>query len=281
MVATYETEAASHYNSPYKEIRAVTRAFDLLEAAGDLGWAKVGELATYTGIDRGTLYRLIHTLELKGYLVRRAEDGAVSLTERILQLGDGVRHEDVATQVMSQVLRGLTEEVMWPSDFATLVAGRMVIQASSHKYSPVSIHRRLVGMSRPLLRSALGLAYLSSLDRPELSRTLNVVRRIGTLDAQDMAILTNIERLIEEVHLRGYAFSVGLVEANISAIALPVRLGQKPIGAANISFFRSAMSHEDAASICLKPLRECIVRAEAAMLAQMPFRAGKSPTFGS
>jgi IclR family mhp operon transcriptional activator len=262
MVATYETEAAS----PYKEIRAVTRAFDLLEAAGDLGWAKVGELATYTGIDRGTLYRLIHTLELKGYLLRRAEDGAVSLTERILQLGDGVRHEDVATQVMSLVLRRLTEQVMWPSDFATLVAGRMVIQASSHKYSPVSIHRRLVGKSRPLLRSALGLAYLSSLGRADLSRTLEVVRRISTPDAQDLAILSQIERHLEEVHLRGYAFSVGQVEENISAIALPVRLGQKPIGAVNIVFFRSAMLPEDAASICLKPLRECIARAETMLI---------------
>ena len=86
--------------SPYREVRAVTRAFDLIEAVGDLGWAKTGELAAYTNIDRGTLYRLIHTLEKKGYLTRRAEDGAVTLTERILQLGDGVRHEDFATQVM-------------------------------------------------------------------------------------------------------------------------------------------------------------------------------------
>ncbi|MAS03377.1 MAG: hypothetical protein CL535_08465 [Ahrensia sp.] len=254
--------------SPYKEIRAVTRAFDLLEAAGDLGWAKVGELATYTGIDRGTLYRLIHTLEMKGYLVRRAEDGAVSLTERILQLGDGVRHEDVATQVMSQALRGLTEQLMWPSDFATLVAGRMVIQASSHKFSPVSVHRRLVGKTRPVLRSALGLAYLGSLSRGDLSRTLDVMRRIGTVSREDLAILPNIERRLEEMHQRGYAFSVGLVENNISAIALPVRLGRRPIGAVNIAFFRSAMSPAEAASTCLKPLRECIVRAEAAMLAQ-------------
>ncbi len=254
--------------SPYKDIRAVTRALDLLEAAGDLGWAKVGELAAHTGIDRGTLYRLIHTLELKGYLMRRPEDGAVSLTEHILQLGDGVRHEDVATQVMSQVLRELTEQVIWPSDFATLVAGQMMIQASSHKYSPVSIHRRLVGKTRPALRSALGLAYLSSLSRAHLSRTLEILRRVGTLDRQDLVSLPRIERRLEEVHLRGYAFSEGLVEKNISAIALPVRLGRRPIGAVNIAFFRSAMTPAEAASTCLKPLRECIARAEAAMLAQ-------------
>ena len=92
----------SSSESPYREIRAVSRALDLLEAVSELGWANVGQLANYTGIDRGTTYRLIHTLELKGYLERRAEDGTMSLANRILELGDGVRHEDIAVQVMSQ-----------------------------------------------------------------------------------------------------------------------------------------------------------------------------------
>ncbi|MEO3480030.1 IclR family transcriptional regulator C-terminal domain-containing protein [Phaeobacter sp. CAU 1743] len=254
--------------SPYKEIRAVTRALNLLEAAGDLGWAKVGELATFTGIDRATLYRLIHTLELKGYLMRRAEDGSVSLTERVHQLSDGVRYEDVATQIMSQKLQELTEQVIWPSDFATLVSGQMVIQASSHKYSPVSVHRRLVGKTRSVLRSALGLAYLSSLGRSDLARTLDVLHRIGTLDGQDLAILGNIDGRLDEIHRRGYALSVGLIEENISAIALPVKLGRKSIGAVNIAFFRTAMSPAEAAATCLQPLRECIARSEAALKAQ-------------
>jgi IclR family mhp operon transcriptional activator len=263
--------------SPYKETRAVSRALDLLEAAGDLGWARIGELAGYTGIDRGTLYRLIHTLETKGYLVRRAEDGAVALSERVVLLGDGVRHEDVATQVLSQAMRELTARVLWPSDFATLVAGRMVISASSHKYSPVSVHRRLVGKTRPLLRSALGMAYLSSLGKGDLARTLEVVRRIGTLDARDLAIMASIDRHIEEVHMRGYAFSVGLVEDNISAIALPVKLGRKSIGAVNIAFFRSAMSPTEAAATCLAPLRECIAWAEGMMLTQTRSAATETP----
>ena len=256
---------AAETKSPYREVRAVTRAFDLLEAVGDLGWAKVGELASYTGIDRGTLYRLIHTLELKGYLTRRDEDGAVTLAERILELGGGVRHEDFATQIMSQMLPELTKTILWPSDFATPVAGRMVIQASSHKYSPTAVHRRLVGKARPILRSALGLAYLSSLETADRLHMLDVIRRIATLDAQDRAILANIDRYIEDVHSRGYAFSSGLIEENISAIALPVRRGLVPLGAVNIVFFRSAMSHAEIASNCLVPLRECIARAEAAM----------------
>lgn len=248
--------------TPYREIRAVTRAFELLEATSDLGWSKVSELAAYTGIDRGTLYRLLHTLELKGYIARRAEDGTVSLTERILQVGDGVRQDDLVINVMSQLTRELTEQVIWPSDFGTLIGGQMVIQASSHKYSPVSVHRRMVGRTRPLLRSALGLAYLSSLNQADLERTLDIARRIGASEADDLNNLTYVKGKISEVHLRGYALSSGLVEQNISAIALPVRLGRKTLGAVNIVFFRSAMSPEEAEKSCLLHLRGMVARAE-------------------
>jgi len=144
----------------------------------------------------------------------------------------------------------------------------MVIQASSHKYSPVSVHRRLVGKTRSVLRSALGLAYLSSLSRSDLARTLDVLLRIGTLEGQDLAILGNIDSRLEEIHRRGYALSVGLIEENISAIALPFKLGRKSIGAVNIAFFRTAMSPAEAAATCLQPLRECIAQSEAALKAQ-------------
>lgn len=251
--------------SPYKEIRAVARAIDLLEASADLGAATIGELAAYSGIDRATLYRLVHTLRRRGYMKRRSDDGAISLTPRILQLGDGIRYEDIAAQVVSPFMRDLTEAVLWPSDFATLATGRITIQASSHKHSPMTVHRRLVGKTRPLLRSALGLAYLSALSRSDLMHTLDVLSRIGLSDPRDEEALASIEQRIDAVHRKGYADSIGLVEDNISAIALPVRMGRKPIGAMNIAFFRSAMSPAAAADAYLDQLRDTIARAEAAL----------------
>lgn len=263
------TPSGASAHTPYKEIHAVMKGLELLEAASDLGWAKVGELATYTGINRGTLYRLIHTLEIMGYVTRRAEDGAISLTDRVGRLADGVRQEDLTAQMLSPLMRELTERVMWPSDFATFVAGQMVILASSHKHSAVSVHRRLIGKTRPLLRSALGLAYLSSLTPDALQRTLDIARRTGALDADEIASLPQVHRAIAEVHHRGYAVSVGLVEQNISAIAVPVRLGRKTLGAVNIVYFRSAMSSAEAASAYLRPLRELAGRAEALMLVRL------------
>ncbi|MFC3723043.1 IclR family transcriptional regulator domain-containing protein [Neoaquamicrobium sediminum] len=254
---------------PYKEIQAVTRALEVIEAIADLGWVKVGVLASYTDIDRGSLYRLIHTLETTGYLSRRAEDGAISLGNRFGQIADGIRQEDIAAKVLSPLMRELTERVMWPSDFGAFIAGQMVIQASSHIYSPVSVHRKLVGKTRPLLRSALGLAYLSALEKGARQRTLEIACRTGNLDKADIANPANVERAIDEVHHRGYAVSIGLVEQNIGAVAIPVQVGRKAIGAVNIVYFRSAMSTAEAVDTCLPPLREMTARASALLASHL------------
>lgn len=265
---TMSEETDADAASPYRDIRAVTRAIDLLEAAADLGAATIGELAAYSGIDRSTLYRLVHTLERKGYLKHRVEDRKISLTQRIVQVSDGVRHDDISTQVISPLMKDLTEAILWPSDFATMAAGRITIQASSHKFSPMSVHRRLIGKARPLLRSALGLAYLSALSRSDLLHTLDVASRVGLIDPPDLATLDNIEQRIAAVHRMGYAASVGLIEKNISAIALPVRLGHKPIGAMNIVFFRTALTPAAAAEAHLDQLRDTIAKAEAILAVQ-------------
>jgi IclR family mhp operon transcriptional activator len=132
----------------------------------------------------------------------------------------------------------------------------------------MSVHRRLVGKTRPLLRSALGLAYLSALSRSDLLHTLDVASRVSLTDPSDLEALENIEQRIDAVHRKGYADSVGLVEENISAIALPVRLGRKPVGAMNIAFFRSALTPAAAAEAHLDQLRDTIAKAEAALAVQ-------------
>lgn len=52
----------------YPRVRALERGLELIVALSELGWATPGELAKYTGIHRTTIYRLLSTLELSGYV---------------------------------------------------------------------------------------------------------------------------------------------------------------------------------------------------------------------
>ena len=253
---------------PYKDVRALVRGIRVLEALGELGWVKLAALSNYVNVDRSTVYRLVSTFSQMGYVIRREEDGAVALTSKITQIADGVRDDDLVAQTIAPFMHALTKIVLWPSDFASFSGGAVTIHVSTHKISPMSVHRGLLGKHRPLIRSALGKAILSAMSAQEREATLAIVDRLGGEDARDIRDRTVIEGIASEVRHSGYASSIGQTEAKISAIALPVRSRRRVAGAINVVFFRSAMTPAEAAERYLEPLQDCVRRAEAAM-AQM------------
>jgi len=252
-------------NGRYKDVRALARGIDILEALADLGWVKPGALATYIGLDRSSVYRLVSTLANKGYVIRRQDDGAIALTSEVARLAAGVRDDELYFQKIMPCMENLTKEVLWPSDFASLVGGQITILASTHNISPMSMHRRLVGKHRPLLNSALGRALLSALPPDALETALSTPLRLDGKDAGDISDRAIVDRILQEVHDVGYASSVGLTEKKISAIALPVRVGTQVVGALNIVFFRSAMTPGAAAQRYLNPLHQCVRNIETAL----------------
>jgi IclR family transcriptional regulator, mhp operon transcriptional activator len=247
----------------YKDVRSLVRGMQIIEALSELGWAKVGELSEAAGIERSSVYRLISTLEELGYVSRRTGDGAVALTAKFAHLADALKDDDIVTQFAWPPLFDLTKDVLWPCDFASLEGGKVLIRRSTHKISPMSIHRSMVGKERYLVRSALGLAILSGMSDEELKTTLSVVDKLGGANAADVRDREFIHHVLEGVRQRGYASSAGQTEAKISAIALPVRSPQTLVtSAVNIVFFRSVMTTEQAAERYLDKLRGCVDQIE-------------------
>lgn len=249
----------------YREVRSLARGMHLLETLGGKGWVKPGVLSAYTKIDRSTTYRLVDTLVRLGYLMRRREDGAVTLTSKVAEIADGVRNDDLLVQRITPFLHELTDIVLWPCDFASLVGGILTIQASTHKVSPMSVHRKMVGKHPTLTRSALGRAILSAMETNEMDAALTIARQSAEEEVCDKK---TIIRIVKDVRRLGYASSAGEVESKISAIALPVRIRHRVVGAINIVFFRSVMSPKDAAERYLDSLSECVRKAERALAAE-------------
>lgn len=253
-------------NNTYKDARSLMRGLRLLEALSGLGWARIGKLSAAANVERSSAYRIVHTLEQLGYVTRRAEDGAVALTTKFTELADGLRDADIVAQFAWPNLFELTRELLWPCDFATLEGGRVLIRLSTHRISPVSIHRGMIGKERLLTRSALGMAILSAMSADELESSLTIVERLGGPNAAYIRDRAAVSRLAESVRQRGYAGAAGLTESKISAIALPVMAPDKRVaGAINIVFFRSVMTPEEAAERYLDKLRSCVSRVEQAL----------------
>lgn len=245
-------------NSVYPRVRALDRGLEIIRVLSELGWASPGELAKHTGINRATVYRLLHTLEASGYVHCRPGDGSYFLTMRFRHIADGIKDEDWISQVISPYLGRLLSQVQWPSDFATFTSGRIVIRESTHRFSPMSVNRAMIGKARPLLRSALGIAILSVASDDSRQHILDLAELVTEEPLTKPDSYKDLMQSIQITRARGYAESDGGSEPNISAIAYPVCWRNRVLGAINIMFFRRAMTPMKAAERYLGYLHECV-----------------------
>lgn len=242
---------------PYKLVRALNRGIAVLQELNRVGSARPVDVAQAVGIDRTTAYRLLATLADAGLVRENGDTRAYVLTERVRGLSDGFTERDRMTQVVTAHLGALFQKVVWPTDFATFERGAMVIRETTHRFSPYSVHRAMIGQPRPLLTSALGRAALAGATPAGRRTMLEIAAGQRTLgDLQPHRLDETIERLLEGYARRGYAFSVGGSDSRISAIAVAVP-NAAAAAAVNLVFFSSAMRVEAAADRFLSPLKHC------------------------
>lgn len=254
-------------HKPYKDIKSLERGLKIIEALSELGWSKVGPLSIAAQIDRSSTYRLVNTLIQLGYVTRRNEDGSVALAPKFAYLADALKDDDIVTQFAWPPLFELSKDILWPSDFATLESGKLLIRLTTHRISPMSIHRGMAGKERFLVRSALGQAILSAMSATELEASLTIIQQLGGINAEDVRDHDAVRRLAERVREQGYASSTGLTESKISAIALPVAAPDgRAVGAVNIVFFRSVMTTAQAADRYLEKLQACVQQIEQSLM---------------
>jgi IclR family mhp operon transcriptional activator len=251
-------------SSRYRHVRALARGLKVLVELNRIGRARPGEIAAETGVDRTTVYRLLDTLEHEGFVARDSEDH-YTLTLAVRQLSEGFKDLDHITRIVAPELGRLLPKVLWPTDFATFEQGAMIIRETTHRFSHFSIHRAMVGKSRPVLRSAMGRAVLASVSPAERELMLRLIIKSKQPDASEARDASYVRALVQETRTRGYASAVGLIETHIGAIALPVRSPKGVMGALNLVFFRSAIGPAEAAERYLPHMRESVAAIEAAL----------------
>lgn len=244
-------------NPAHKDVRALRRGIMILEALAEHGWAKPVDLAKSTGIDRSSVYRIAGTLEQLNLVIRRQEDGAFALSQKIRSIAAGVRTDELIIEETGRILADLTREISWPSDLAIFSRGEVAIQASTHALSPITFHRATVGQTRSLLDTALGRAIMMVLTDDELDAAIDFAGRTYARNSKepDRAAIAHMNTRYRET---GYAWSVGSVDENVSAIAVGFRSKSGLVGAVNIVFFRRVLSPSQAAERYLEALRGCV-----------------------
>jgi DNA-binding IclR family transcriptional regulator len=194
-------------------VRAVERALDVLSAfsAGD-NELLVSDLLKRVGLSRPTLYRLLHTLEIKGYVVSSGEPQRFRLGPAVARLA----HVWSTTLDLSAVARPVMLEA-WSHTSETVALfvprGEMrLCIAEMQSPQPLSF-RRGVGYSERLVRGASGRAILAF-----------TPLQPGQLEAYAAGTNADVGWLREQLEItreRGYAMGHNELIQGAYAVAAP------------------------------------------------------------
>lgn len=199
----------------YSPVRALSRGLEVLAELDRCGRASPAQIAKSTGLDRTTTYRLLATLERDGYVGRSPSDDRYVLNPAVRSLSEGFNETDEVSRIVARELGILLADVQWPSDFMTFEMGQMVIRETTHRFSPYSIHRAMVGRPRPLLFSAAGRAVLAASSAQERDEMLAVATGTGALAGSQAELRQMVAYLLSDYEKRGYAWSIGGTESHI------------------------------------------------------------------
>ena len=198
------------------KVFAVLRAFD-----ADNPELNISEVAGRAGLDRGTAFRLIHTLISLGYLAAVPNSRRFRLTLKCLELGYAALNRAGLNGQAAPLLREL---VPLHADAASLG----VLDGADVVY----VERAQVDMARPDLdrrpgsrtgayASALGHAVLAWHDPAQARQILASTERVR-LSEHTLVDLDALMERLASVRKRGYAISDGENAYGLRTIAAPI-----------------------------------------------------------
>lgn len=211
------------------------------------GMASTTALAKACGLDRTTTKRLLETLRSQGFVRPGERDGQYGLTFEVRRLSEGFEDETWVGQVATPTMHAAVRELIWPCDLATAEAGFMVVRESTHRWSALSQHRAMIGERMPLFVTAVGRAYLGACDDGEREAVLELLARRSDWIGEFARSKVKVKRLLNTTLERGYAYNDGewQRQAGFAAVAVPVRAGERLLGALNLVFPKASVPKSD------------------------------------
>ena len=211
----------------------IQRVFQAIEYLTDQA-ATASDVARHIGVNRSTALRLLNELMKIGYVDRDpASKQYRTVAARFSRLV-GSHFEDVdPTEALDPILSGLRDKTKEAVMLGVPASGTMVYLSFFPSRHAVAVRERL-GTVRDMHCSALGRAYLASLDVEELDQMLGSLDYSGgTSDAPPGPI--ELRRRIDKARSDGFAVEQNETSAGVSCVATAIRIHGKVFGAIGVS----------------------------------------------
>ncbi|HOX31320.1 MAG TPA: IclR family transcriptional regulator [Spirochaetales bacterium] len=192
--------------------------------------------------DKATIYRLLVTLEKRGYIHRDPKDRRYSLGMKIYALYDSMIRSLDLQQITKTYLDLLAKKTGQSAHLAVAVGNRIVFIDRSVGSEVLSVNTQ-IGASEPLHCTALGKAFLAY-SEPEKRDEL-LAGPLEKFTAKTISNKRDIPKEMAVIKARGYAVDDEEYTEGILCVASPILNSQgQPIAMMGISGLKNRMSAE-------------------------------------
>lgn len=238
-----DTNNGTKSGSDVGGIQSVARALAVLEVFEERrSVLTTNEIATMTGLNRGTAYRFCQTLKSLGYL-EEIRQSTFRPGLKVLSLAQAALSSRELVDVAMPRLQTLRHDTGETVNLAMPDGAEVVYMARLLNDDLLAL-RLVVGSRLPIVSSSLGRSMLAFMDETAIAK---IVADSAFAKLTEYTV-TDTDALFEELdHIRklGYAFNDQEIAVGVRGIAAPV-LGsdQRPIAAVNLSIARPVKSSE-------------------------------------
>jgi IclR family KDG regulon transcriptional repressor len=202
-------------------IQSVSHALDVLEQfCADTDEIGVTELSRRLKLHKNNVFRLLATLESRGYIEQNKVSENYRLGLRCLQLGKTYVHQIGFLEQANAVLKGLVTEVQ-ESAFAALRKGKEIVPLDFVEPQRAVRVMPFLGLTLPLHCTAAGKIHLAFEAEGEFREGLP--EALPKYTDHTIVDRGSLIKQIKEVSEKGYAVDQGEFIEDVCCAAVPIR----------------------------------------------------------
>jgi IclR family transcriptional regulator, acetate operon repressor len=196
-------------------IQSVDRSLAILEHLSK-GASSVTELARALDIHKSTAFRLLATLEARGFVTQEAERGKYRLGMTLVHLAATVTADLDLVRLARPICEMLSEAAQETVNLAVLEQNE-VINLDQVIGSSAIVSVNWVGRRSPLSCTSTGKVLLAFL--PSATKSLKKLEACTEYSVTDVK---QLEQQLEDIRKYGYGFTTEELELGLNAVAAPI-----------------------------------------------------------
>jgi IclR family acetate operon transcriptional repressor len=233
---------------PMSSVQSLTRAFQVLGCVSESdGTATYTQIASETGLNRTTVWRLANALAAFGML-RIGPDGTLCLGPRLIVLGELAAHQNLLSPRSHAVLSDLVNQTGETCHLALPEGDGLVYVDKVESKHTIRVASR-IGARLSLHCTSLGKAYLAHL-APTTQKWLLGQLTLTARTARTITDASQLAKELESIARRGWALDDEENEPGIRCIAAPILGGDnRAIGAVSATFPLQRLARKNPAAL--------------------------------